>query len=63
MKEGVVYTMIGVVGSFIASLFGGFDAALVTLMMFMGIDYVTGLIVAGVFHKSNKTKSETYIGT
>ncbi|MEE1085831.1 MAG: phage holin family protein [Schaedlerella sp.] len=57
MKEGVIYTMIGVVGSFIASLFGGFDAALVTLMMFMGIDYITGLIVAGVFHKSNKTKS------
>lgn len=49
--------MIGVIGSFIASLFGGWDAALVTLMIFMGIDYVTGLIVAGVFHNSEKTEN------
>lgn len=49
--------MIGVIGSFIASLFGGWDAALVTLVIFMGIDYVTGLIVAGVFHNSEKTKN------
>jgi len=50
-------SIVGVVGSFIASLFGGFDAALVTLLIFMGIDYVTGLIVAGVFHASKKTKN------
>lgn len=54
MKESIC-TGIGVVGGFIASLFGGWDAALVTLMIFMGIDYVTGLIVAGVFHNSEKT--------
>lgn len=48
-------TFIGVVGSWIASLFGGFDAALVTLLIFMGVDYATGLIVAGVFHTSRKT--------
>ena len=47
--------LIGVIGSFITSLFGGWDAALVTLIIFMGIDYVTGLIVAGVFHNSEKT--------
>ena len=41
-------TFIGVLGSGIASLFGGWDAALVTLLIFMGIDYLTGLIVAGV---------------
>ena len=50
-----VFTGIGVVGGFIASLFGGWDAALVTLVIFMGVDYVTGLIVAGVFHTSEKT--------
>lgn len=50
-----IFTGIGVVGGFIASLFGGWDAALVTLVIFMGIDYVTGLIVAGVFHTSEKT--------
>lgn len=54
MKQTVV-TGIGVIGGFIASLFGGWDAALVTLMIFMGVDYVTGLIVAGVFGNSEKT--------
>ncbi len=56
MKEGIC-TGIGVVGGFIASLFGGWDAALVTLLLFMAIDYISGLVVAGVFH--NSTKSDT----
>lgn len=58
MKEGLC-TSIGVVGGFIASLFGGWDAALITLLMFMVIDYISGLIVAGVFHNSNKTETGT----
>lgn len=56
MKEGIC-TGIGVLGGFIASLFGGWDAALITLVIFMGIDYLTGLIVAGVFHNSAKTEN------
>lgn len=56
MKEWIC-TAIGVAGSFIASLFGGWDAALATLVIFMAIDYVTGLIVAGVFHNSGKTEN------
>lgn len=55
MKEGICFG-VGVVGSAIASLFGGWDAALVTLLIFMGIDYLTGLIVAGVFHQSPKSE-------
>lgn len=55
--KGYIMTIIGIVGSFIASLFGGWDAGLATLLIFMGIDYVSGLVVAGVFHKSNKTES------
>ena len=47
----------GLIGSAIASLFGGWDAGLATLLIFMAIDYVSGLIVAGVFHTSNKTNS------
>ena len=31
--------------------------ALTTLLIFMGIDYITGVIVAGVFHRSGKSKS------
>ena len=30
-----------------------------TLLILMGIDYVTGLVAAGVFHASNKTKTGT----
>lgn len=56
MKEGFL-TTVGIMGSFIAGLFGGWDAALVTLIIFMSIDYFTGLIVAGVFHASPKTES------
>lgn len=56
MKVSIL-TFIGAIGGFIASIFGGWDSALTTLMVFMAIDYITGLIVAGVFHKSPKTKS------
>ena len=54
MKQ-FICTMIGAVGSGIAALFGGWDTGLVALLIFMGLDYVSGLVVAGVFHKSNKT--------
>ena len=50
-------TFIGLIGSWIASLLGGWDAALETLVIFMAVDYVTGLIVAGVFHTSEKTQN------
>ncbi len=58
MKEGIC-TAIGVVGSAIAAAFGGWDQALVTLIIFMVIDYLSGLIVAGVFHNSKKTETGT----
>lgn len=58
MKEGIC-TGIGVVGSAIAAAFGGWDEALVTLIIFMVIDYLSGLIVAGVFHNSKKTETGT----
>lgn len=56
MKNGIC-TAVGIVGSFIATVFGGWDQALVTLVIFMAIDYISGLIVAGVFHNSKKTKT------
>ena len=42
------------VGAAIASLFGGWNGAMTTLVILMLIDYVTGIIVAGVFHNSTK---------
>lgn len=56
MKE-LICTALGVLGSFIASLFGGWDAGMITLIIFMVVDYITGLIVAGVFKNSTKTES------
>lgn len=56
MKE-TICTILGMAGSYIASLFGGWDAAISTLVGFMAIDYITGLIVAGVFHSSGKTEN------
>lgn len=53
--KGKICTMVGILGSFIASWFGGWDTGLATLVAFMCIDYLSGLVVAGVFHKSNKT--------
>ena len=55
--KNAICTAIGLVGSFIASLFGGWTASLTTLLIFMGIDYVSGLVVAGVFHNSPKTET------
>ena len=49
-------TFIGIIGSTLASLLGGWDMALQTLIIFMTIDYITGLMVAGIFNKSTKTK-------
>lgn len=54
MREWVC-GMIGIIGSYIAGLFGGFDAGLATLIIFMAADYITGLVLAGVFHKSGKS--------
>lgn len=53
--KNAIFTAIGLVGSFIASLFGGWTASLTTLLIFMGIDYLTGWTVAAVFHRSPKT--------
>ena len=54
MKE-TICAAAGLAGGVIASAFGGWNTSMMTLLIFMAIDYVTGLIVAGVFHESPKT--------
>lgn len=49
-------TTLGVVGSLFTTAFGGWTTGMATLVMFMAIDYITGLICAGVFNGSKKTK-------
>lgn len=53
--KNVSYVGFGIAGSIIAQALGGWDMALQTLIIFMAADYITGLIVAGVFKKSPKT--------
>ena len=55
MKE-TVCAVIGAAVGVGSWLVGGFDMSVMALMLCMGVDYATGLIVAGVFHSSPKTK-------
>lgn len=55
--KNMILTILGVIGSVIAHYLGGWDTALQTLVLFMVLDYITGLIVAGVFHSSEKSQS------
>ena len=45
----------GGVGGLLSWLMGGFDTPVLALVIIMGIDYVMGLMVAGIFHTSPKT--------
>lgn len=58
--KSVFLTITGAVGSFIAAALGGWDAAVITLIVFMCIDFATGWILAVVFKKSHKTESGAY---
>ena len=48
---------VGALGGWVSWLYGGFGDAMSALIVFMALDYMTGLIVAGVFHKSSKSES------
>ena len=59
MKQSVC-TAIGVLGAAAAWAFGGWDTALIALLVFMGADYISGSLVALVFQKSTKTETGAY---
>ena len=48
-------TAFAAVGSLLSQLFGGWDAALKVLVGFMAMDYLTGFLVAAIWHHSRKT--------
>lgn len=56
-NQDVLSMIIGAVGGIVATLFGGWSAGMTTLILFMAIDYLSGLIVAGVFKQSPKSDS------
>ena len=53
--KGFICAVFGAVGGLVARLFGGWTEDMITLIAFMAVDFIMGLIVAGVFHKSNKS--------
>ena len=53
-------TAVGMLGAGLAWAFGGWDTALIALLICMGVDYVSGSLVALVFHKSPKTETGAY---
>ena len=59
MKQAIC-TAVGMVGAAAAWAFGGWDTALIALMICIAVDYISGSLVALVFHKSSKTASGAY---
>lgn len=51
----LINTVAGVAGVFASKWLGGPDKMLIALLAAMALDYVTGILVAGVFHASPKT--------
>lgn len=56
MEKSFFLIGLGAIASVISELFGGWTSAMTTLVIFMLIDYITGILVAAVFKKSNKTE-------
>lgn len=57
--KNVILGVAAAAGSTLINLLGGWDITLQVLVGTMAVDYVTGLIVAGVFHRSGKTENGT----
>lgn len=56
IKNGALAGL-SLVGTFVAEALGGWDAAMQVLVALMVADYMTGVLVAAVWHNSNKSQS------
>ena len=59
MREKIC-AIAGFLGGLLATALGGWDTAVMALLLFMAVDYISGSIVALVFHKSSKTDTGSY---
>ena len=59
MKDWIC-TAAGVIGAGLSWAFGGWDEAMAALIICMAVDYISGSVVALVFHNSRKTASGSY---
>lgn len=58
MKNSTILSgIIGLIGGAFTTLFGGWTAGMTTLVLFMAIDYISGIVVAGIFQNSNKSET------
>ena len=57
MVKITVLAGLSAVGTFIAQSLGGWDTAMIALLVIMGIDYITGIMIAAVWKKSAKSDS------
>lgn len=56
LTKGEILGGIGMIGAAIAELYGGWTQGMTTLVILMIIDYIMGILVAGVFGASKKTE-------
>lgn len=56
IKAGILMA-VGTVGSWVINMLGGWSEDLTTLLIFMAADYLMGLLIAGVWKKSGKSKT------
>lgn len=55
-----ISTVAAIIGGAVSTLLGGWSAGMTTLVIFMAIDYLSGIVVACVFHASNKSASGAF---
>lgn len=53
--KNTILAAMAVMGTFIANELGGWDAAMQVLVALMVVDYITGVMVAAVWNRSNKS--------
>ena len=53
--KNMILAAAAAIGTFVANELGGWDAAMQVLVALMAVDYVTGVLVAAVWHRSNKS--------
>ena len=56
LTKGEILGGVGIIGSAIAELYGGWTQGMTTLVILMIIDYIMGILVAGVFGASKKSE-------
>lgn len=55
--KNAVLAAVAAAGCFAANALGGWDALMIVLVALMASDYITGLAVAAIWHKSAKSES------